>query len=67
MSDKQYSEVMIYGPQGYVIGRLILDRFSLAMYSSKAEDVARIKQLQQQGHTLEEAVAMSAGLVGEGR
>jgi conjugal transfer ATP-binding protein TraC len=64
MSSKQYSEVMICNADGYFIGRLILDMYSLAIYSSKAEDVARIEQLQKEGKTLAEAVEISAKLVG---
>ncbi|MDR2526963.1 MAG: type IV secretion system protein TraC [Rickettsiales bacterium] len=65
MSDKQYSEVMIYGPSLTVIGRLILDKFSLAMYSSKAEDVVKIKDLQKSGKTLVEAVEIVAGVAND--
>jgi len=57
MQDKEYSEVMVYGPKGWAIGRLILDRYSLAVYSSKAEDFRRIQQLQdQEGYLLEDAI-----------
>jgi len=57
MVDKEYSEVMVYGPKGWAIGRLILDKFSLAVYSSKAEDFRRIQQLQdQEGYSLEDAI-----------
>jgi conjugal transfer ATP-binding protein TraC len=63
MKDKEYSEVMIYGPGGYAIGRFVADSYSTALYSSKAEDFKRIKQLQQQGYSLEEAVEVSAGHV----
>lgn len=67
MNSKQYSEVMITNQDGYFLGRLILDKYTLAMYSSKAEDVARIQQLQMEGKTLAEAVEISAGLVGESK
>lgn len=67
MSSKQYSEIMITNSDGYFIGRLILDPYSLAMYSSKAEDVARIQELQKNGKTLAEAVEISAGLVGDSK
>jgi conjugal transfer ATP-binding protein TraC len=67
MSSKQYSEVMICNSDGYFIGRLILDMYSLAIYSSKAEDVALIQQLQKDGKTLAEAVEITAGLVGGSR
>lgn len=60
MSSKQYSEIMITNSDGYFIGRLILDPFSLAMYSSKAEDVSKIKDLQEQGKSLAEAIEILA-------
>jgi len=56
MQDKEYSEIMLYGPKGWAIGRLILDKFSLAVYSSKAEDFRRIEQLQKQGYSLEDSI-----------
>jgi len=52
----KYSEVMIYGSQGYAIGRLLLDPYSLLLYSSKAEDYAAIAALKAQGFTLAEAL-----------
>ncbi len=56
MVDHQYSEALIYGPSGYAISRLILDPYSIALYSSKAEDFARITQLKQQGYELADAL-----------
>ena len=52
----QYAEVMIYGPHGYAVGRLILDPFSMVLYSTKAEEYAHVKHLQAQGMTLEAAI-----------
>lgn len=63
MVSGQYSELMVINSNGYFVARLILDRFSLALYSSKAEDVARIKDLQQSGKTLIEAVEILATAV----
>lgn len=62
MVSGQYSELMVINSNGYFVGRLILDRFSLALYSSKAEDVSRIKELQEQGKSLIEAVEIVAGV-----
>jgi conjugal transfer ATP-binding protein TraC len=56
MIDHQYSEALIYGPRGYAVGRLILDPYSIALYSSKAEDFARIEVLTKQGLSLAEAL-----------
>lgn len=52
----QYSEVLLYGPHGYAIGRLLLDPYSLILYSTKAEDYAAVKELEDKGYTLAEAV-----------
>ena len=56
----QYAEIMIYGPHGYAVTRLILDPFSQILYSTKAEEYAQVKSLQHQGHTLESAIGMVA-------
>ncbi len=63
MSSGQYSEIMITNSNGYFICRLILDPFSLALYSSKAEDVVKIRDLQKRGKSLEEAVEIVGGLI----
>ena len=44
-----YAEVMIYGTQGFAVGRLMLDPFSRVMYSSKSAEYAAVKALQQCG------------------
>jgi len=59
-SGSHYSEVMILGPGGYGIGRLMLDPFSVKLFSSTADDFETIKQLQAQGMSLVEAVEHSA-------
>src|SRR3989338_3344477 len=41
----QYAEVMITGPNGYAIGRLILDPFSNLLYSTKAQDYEAVMRL----------------------
>jgi len=56
MVDHQYSECIIYGPRGWAIGRLILDPYSIALYSSKAQDWARINDLRGEGYSLEDAL-----------
>lgn len=60
MVDAQYSEIMIYGPPGHHIGRLILDTFSAALYSSKGEDFVRVQALLEQGRSLQDAVTTVA-------
>lgn len=52
----EYAEVMIYGTQGYAIGRLLLDPYSALLYSTKAQDYAAVKQLIDQGLSVSEAL-----------
>jgi conjugal transfer ATP-binding protein TraC len=54
----QYAEALIYGPHGFAVGRLLLDPFSLILYSTKAEEYAAVKSALDQGLTLESAVEL---------
>jgi conjugal transfer ATP-binding protein TraC len=64
MVNHQYSEVMVYGSSiGWAVGRLVLDPYSIALYSSKGEDFAAIKDLQAQGVPLEDAVEQVANKI----
>ncbi len=46
--DERYSEVMIFGPGNInSIGRVTLDRFSIASYSTKGEDYTRVGELKE--------------------
>ena len=58
----EYAEVMISGPHGYTIGRLILDPFSSILYSTKAEDFSTVKHLMRSGLDVGEAVEQVANL-----
>ena len=60
MVDFQYSEALIYGPRGYAIGRLILDPYSISLYSSKASDWSKINDLTDSGYTLADALEQIA-------
>lgn len=57
----KYAECMIYGPHGFAIGRLLLDPFSMILYSTKADEYALVKDLIDQGLTLENAISRVAG------
>lgn len=52
----QYAEIMLYGPHGYAIGRLLLDPFSQILYSTKPEEFAAVQTLLKEGHTLPQAI-----------
>lgn len=51
-----FSEAAIKGADGWAFTRLMLDPFSLAVYSSKGSTVDRIKRLKADGHTTVEAI-----------
>ena len=59
-SSGQYSEALIYSQTGYAIGRLILDPYSIALYSSKASDWSRINDLTASGYSLADALEQIA-------
>lgn len=53
----QYSEILISSSMGYTVGRLILDPFSLMLYSTKAEDFSLIQDVMERNHcSVEEAI-----------
>ena len=52
----EYAEMMIVGPEGYAVGRLWLDLFSSALYTTKASEFTAIKNKEAQGLTLIEAI-----------
>ena len=51
-----YSEIFVHGPMGSGVGRLILDPFSMLLYSTRAEDYQSIKTLADQGMSVIEAI-----------
>lgn len=61
MVEYKYSEIMIYGAGGYVVGRLIVDPYSIALYSTKAEDFTKVQELTKQGYSTREALDMIVG------
>lgn len=53
----EYSEVMICDADGnYSIARLVLDPFSQLLYTTKAQEYTQIKELQNQGLTISQAI-----------
>jgi len=51
-----YSEVFIHGPAGNGIGRLIVDPYSLLLFSSRAEDFNAINAKRERGLSVSEAI-----------
>ncbi len=58
--ENRFSEVMIKGPGVCVVGRLILDKFSMALYSSTGRNYAQIQDLLAKGLSIEEATQIVA-------
>lgn len=52
----KYAEVMVYGPKGYAVGKLLLDPYSQLLYSTKADDYSKVKALRDQGISLDHAL-----------
>lgn len=57
----KYAEIMIKGPKGFAVGRLILDEFSKILYSTKADEFAAVQDLVARGLSLKEAIHTIAG------
>ena len=52
-----YSEVFVHSPMGSGVGRLLLDPFSMMLFSTRAEDFERIKKMREEmGMTTEQAI-----------
>lgn len=52
----KYAEVLINGADGYAVGKLLLDPFSGLLFSTKPEDYAAVKELNQKGYSITEAI-----------
>jgi conjugal transfer ATP-binding protein TraC len=52
----EYSEIMVRGPYGVGIGRLVVPPFNLLLYSTKAEDVAARKAYMDRGLNVAQAI-----------
>ena len=53
----QYSEIMICDAEGnYSLARLILDKFSELLYTTKADEYAAIKDLRKKGFSIKAAI-----------
>ncbi len=51
-----YSEIFAYTPDGITIGRLIVDRFTQLLYTTKADEFMRIKSYTDQGMAVRDAI-----------
>ncbi len=51
-----YSEIFLYTPDGIAIGRLVVDRFTQLLYTSKADEYMALKLLTDRGMTIRDAI-----------
>ncbi len=58
--DGRHAELVLHGPDGWRVARLVLDRASSALYSSRGPAFAAIEKLKEEGLSTEEAVARIA-------
>ncbi len=53
---QKYSEILVYGPNGWSIGRLIIDPFSEKLFSTEHDEFEEIRQRMKEGESLTEAL-----------
>jgi conjugal transfer ATP-binding protein TraC len=51
-----YSEIFLYTPDGIAIGRLVVDRFTQLLYTTKADEYMELKQLTDSGMSIRDAI-----------
>lgn len=56
INGREYSDILIKGPETLAVGRLVLDPFSVAVYSSSPAVYAAIESLVAQGLTMDQAI-----------
>jgi conjugal transfer ATP-binding protein TraC len=52
----KYGEALIVSDSGYAVGRLLLDPFSMMLYSTKADEFSAVENLVNQGVPVDEAI-----------
>ena len=58
--DGRHAELVLHGPDGWRVARLVLDPFSVALYSSRGPVYTAVEHLKTQGLSTEDAVARIA-------
>ena len=56
----RYAELVLHGPDGWRVARLVLDRWSVALFSSRGPVFAAVERLKAQGLSTEEAISRIA-------
>ena len=60
-AEGRYAELVLHGPDGWRVARLVLDAWSVALFSSRGPAFAAVENLKAQGLTTIEAIDRLAG------
>jgi len=60
-ADGRFAELVLHGPDGWRVARLVLDPWSVALYSSRGEAFAAVERLKAEGLSTVEAIDRIAG------
>ena len=60
-ADGRYAELVLHGPDGWRVARLVLDAWSVALFSSRGPAFAAVETLKAEGLTTAEAIDRIAG------
>ena len=65
-ADGRYAELVLHGPDGWRVARLVLDPWSVALFSSRGPAFAAVETLKAEGLTTVEAIDRIAGAAAPG-
>ena len=60
-ADGRYAELVLHGPDGWRVARLVLDAWSVALFSSRGPAFAAVETLKAEGLSTFEAIDRLAG------
>jgi len=56
----RYAELVLHGPDGWRVARLVLDKWSVSLFSSRGPAFAAVEKLKAQGLSTEQAISRIA-------
>ena len=60
-ADGRYAELVLHGPDGWRVARLVLDKWSVSLFSSRGPAFAAVEALKAQGLSTEAAISQVVG------
>ena len=60
-ADGRYAELVLHGPDGWRVARLVLDRWSVALFSSRGPAFVAVENLKAEGLSTEDAITRVVG------